>query len=312
MLIKLGPEDRPEALIPQAMAVACSLGRSVCLIETLIGTSPSTEPIDPVDWELRRCAARTRLDALVKRFRSNTCELDFRVLDNFSVEGVDESRTLLGVSRRNNGLPWHIDELTRRFLLAGGEAILVVPDRIPDSLPVQFGRVMVPLDGSPRAECALPGALAIARHHDAELLLVYASPELPVIPQGPPDKEAVALAETLKVRNTRMAGAYLAEVRARCAHAQVALRTVLLDAGDVRRLLVDAVSSESVDLLVIAARGAGGHQDVMSGSVASFLIEHADVPVFMVNQATVLGDPAIYDEIEVAGLRHPDVPVSST
>src|SRR3990167_2091993 len=97
-------------------------------------------------------------------------------------------------------------------------SLLVVPAHTAQGQRVgEIGlrRILVPLDCSPRAECVLPLATALARAHDAELILAHVAPE-PEIPRRlPPSAEDLAVVSQLTERNRLEGGRYLGELRER-------------------------------------------------------------------------------------------------
>ncbi|MEZ4732783.1 MAG: universal stress protein [Caldilineaceae bacterium] len=76
-------------------------------------------------------------------------------------------------------------------------------------------RIVVPLDGSPRAEHVLPNATALAcrKWHGAELHLVHAVARPTMIQRMPLTAEENALAEQLFERNQAQAQKYLEQLR---------------------------------------------------------------------------------------------------
>jgi nucleotide-binding universal stress UspA family protein len=68
-----------------------------------------------------------------------------------------------------------------------------------DIAQMSYRRVLVPLDGSQRAECALPLAKKLANFHNSQLLLVHAVVR-PEIPRHTPfSEEEQQLVDRLKV-----------------------------------------------------------------------------------------------------------------
>ena len=78
---------------------------------------------------------------------------------------------------------------------------------------LRYRRILIPLDGSQRAECVLPMASALARFHEAQILLahVVGRPEMPR--RTPPSREDVEVADRLVERNQAEAIQYLNDLR---------------------------------------------------------------------------------------------------
>lgn len=164
-----------------------------------------------------------------------------------------------------------------------------------------IARILVPLDGSPFAEQALPRAAALAAHHGAELLLVQAldlaSPQASVDPMEAPLLPApVAIREAVE--------AYL---RQQARHASglgaPAVRVLVLDGPPVEGL-AEAVESEKVDLVVLTTHGRGAVRRMFLGGVAHGLLHRLVIPLLLIRP----GEAAQ----PVAGFRRVLLPVDQT
>jgi nucleotide-binding universal stress UspA family protein len=136
-------------------------------------------------------------------------------------------------------------------------------------------RLLVPLDGSPRAEAALPWAATLAAAAGASVLLVRA--EAPMI-ERVPTLEYVPDFSDLDAAIVAHAEAYLATVRTQLpATLPVETRVVALPG-----LQLPAVATETgADLVVMTTRGQGGMRRVLVGSVADRMVRLGP-PVFLV------------------------------
>jgi nucleotide-binding universal stress UspA family protein len=136
--------------------------------------------------------------------------------------------------------------------------------------------LLVPLDGSPLAEQALPLALEIAERANASVRLVHVHP--PGMPGGsgpgsdPRPESAVRESEQ----------AYLNGAAQRVATASpVRVAAELLD-GPVAATLCGRAAATGTDLIVMATHGRGPLTRFWLGSVADQVIRQAPVPVLLV------------------------------
>jgi nucleotide-binding universal stress UspA family protein len=162
----------------------------------------------------------------------------------------------------------------RKLLERAPGSLLIVPAAAEPATGVaRYARVLVPLDGSPEAELALPIAARIALAHDAELVIVHVVPAPEVTQTGPLDSEDLALVDRLRRRNERAASAYLDRARARLSEQNVAARVLLLSQnGDVGGRVAGAAVSEHADLIVAAAHGRNARRTLPCGSATAELI----------------------------------------
>lgn len=132
--------------------------------------------------------------------------------------------------------------------------------------PVAVRRLMAPLDGSARAEMALPWVSKLATATGAAVLLVRAEP--PMI-ERVPSLEYVPDFSDLDAEIVAQAQKYLDEARGRLpATLQVATRVVPQAGFQLPRYAQDA----DIDLVVMTSRGQGGIQRLFLGSVADRMV----------------------------------------
>jgi nucleotide-binding universal stress UspA family protein len=130
-----------------------------------------------------------------------------------------------------------------------------------------YQKILVPLDGSQRAEITLPIAATLAQDCNAQLLLVHVvhKPDMPR--HAPPNAEEIELVERIVEINRAKAARYLENFTSRLpADAQ----TRLLVSDNIAATLHHLVEQESVDLIILSAHGYSGEpQRLMAASPAT-------------------------------------------
>lgn len=143
---------------------------------------------------------------------------------------------------------------------------------------VMFRRILVPLDGSPLAESAIPVAAKIAQANHGTIILLRVEP-IPIVyvpalgPTPPLDVEAV------EAVRTEFAG-YLSAIAGRPLLANVATETLVLT-GPPAQQTVEAVSMKQADLVLMTSHGRTGFSRWMLGSVAQQIAHNTPVPVLI-------------------------------
>ncbi len=152
----------------------------------------------------------------------------------------------------------------------------------------RLAHLVVPLDGSPEAERALPYAVDLATRTGARLTLVRVAEtyrelllEWRGAPVAPSVGERIAAAE-------QEAAAYLERVRERLPE-HLVVRALPLS-GDPKRRLLAVVERERPDLVVLTTHGRGGVERWLLGSVTERLLTATRVPLLVVpaREATTL------------------------
>ena len=146
-----------------------------------------------------------------------------------------------------------------------------------------YSRILVPLDGSPFAEQALPQAIGLARLTAADVHLVRVADIHALDHIGaarlPVDESAVG---PLLAEESSDARVYLQEVRERLRRAGVEA-TVEVVRGPVAKAIVDL--TRAGDLVVMASHGRAGVARWFLGSVAEDVVRRANVPILLVRVA---------------------------
>jgi nucleotide-binding universal stress UspA family protein len=243
-------------------------------------------PIDPVEWTLRHRHVEAELRERASHIgglQTDTVIDDGPAAERICAWARDNAVDLTVLSRCGEGsvsFPG-LGATTRRVAEIVTGSVLIVPSSQVREAPIRFRKVLIPLDGSSRSECALPLGLGIAAAHGAEIVLVHAAPDIDLTGEGPPGAEAISLRDRLRRRNEQAGARYLQRVRSRLASTP-ATRVRVLPSGDPRHALARAVVEENIDLLLLSCTGQSGHPDMSVGSVADYLINHMDIPVLLV------------------------------
>lgn len=133
-------------------------------------------------------------------------------------------------------------------------------------------RILVPLDGSKRAEYALPVAAHLARTTGGTLILLQVYQVMP---------SEFVLSDY--AAEAAQAAAYLAQVAAWHELVGIIVERVTL-AGDVARTILDAVLEYQADTIVLCSHGRSGPTRWALGSVAEKVARHAPIPVLVLRE----------------------------
>lgn len=142
-----------------------------------------------------------------------------------------------------------------------------------------YKKILVPLDGSQRAEGILPHVEDLASRYQSTILLLqiveptiaYASP-YDVYPELSLE-DAERRAKDVSVYLSNLARRFQGEgVRTQC-H---------VEQGPVVTTILDLANSEDVDLIAMASHGRSGLARVFYGSVAAGVLSHVDRPLLLV------------------------------
>jgi nucleotide-binding universal stress UspA family protein len=146
---------------------------------------------------------------------------------------------------------------------------------------IEFKRVLVPLDGSPLAERALPVAMALAQKLDSTIVLFRALEiSAPSIPALYPDT-ALSLAREAHEHVRTEVEQYLAAKEGELEGQGYDVEVELRDEPPAEGIL-DTASAMEIDLIVMSTHGRGGLARWTFGSVADKVARHSPCPVLLV------------------------------
>lgn len=138
-----------------------------------------------------------------------------------------------------------------------------------------YQRILVPLDGSELAECALSHVQSLVKDGLAvEVTLLH------IIRIDIPWSEV----DLHAFRGPVFAAAnkYLAEMESRLASAGVKVKTKALEANWTANTITEYAQKNSMDLIVMSTHGYTGLKKAMLGSVASGVLNQSSVPVLLI------------------------------
>jgi nucleotide-binding universal stress UspA family protein len=139
-----------------------------------------------------------------------------------------------------------------------------------------YNRILLPLDGSPLAEQALPHTIALAERFQSELILLQV---LIKLPRDARTTEAffrrAEEAQNVLVRE------YLERIAASVQEHGITVQVITIE-GRPHFQILQYAETNQVDLIVMCSRGQSGLSRWMIGSVSDRVMRGADVPVLLV------------------------------
>ena len=143
-----------------------------------------------------------------------------------------------------------------------------------------YPKVLVPLDGSELAECALPEVIKLGRGGVVGEVIILKVIEIEVIHIPKAYERSIDFAALSNAHRTE-AMKYLEGVQSRLQAEGIKVGTELLE-GRPKEKIVDYARKHPVDLIVIATHGYTGMKRLMFGSVALQVLHDSNVPVLLI------------------------------
>lgn len=143
-----------------------------------------------------------------------------------------------------------------------------------------YQKILVPLDGSERAEAIMPHVIEIAQCGQAKVVLLQVVEPEPLL-ISPYDPLTIRESDQAIARQMSEAKAYL---QAECTR----LHKLGLEAqsrvehGPVVEAILEVANAEGVDLIAMASHGRSGLARVIFGSVATGILHQAQQPLLLI------------------------------
>jgi len=145
---------------------------------------------------------------------------------------------------------------------------------------MMYRKILVPLDGSKRAEAILPHAEELARRYNARIDLLQVI-EYKFI-TGP---FAVHPNEDFE-QHQKEAKAYLTAIQNGLRAKKIETLIHVVD-GAVVASIINIANREAVDLIALASHGRGGLARVYYGSVAAGILQRVDRPLLLIRSRSM-------------------------
>lgn len=294
ILVPLDGSKLAECVLPHVSAFAHLNDARVTLVHVL---EPPTlagkrEPTDPIRWQLAANEVEHYLAEVRERLGPGVASAEWRMFEGQTTANVVEYAQAEGVdlialsSHGQSGMMgWNLGAVVHKLALHTRTSVLIVRAfGVSPSTdePLRYERLLLPLDGSRRAEIVLPNASHIADEHRARLTLAHIVQRAPTTSRLPlPEREA-DLEERFLTMRRRHAERYLATVRDELASVGRDVDMHVDVETDAVARLHDLADAESADLVVVSAHGASGSNRWPFGTTVLNLLAYGTKPLLVI------------------------------
>jgi nucleotide-binding universal stress UspA family protein len=272
-------------VVSHAAALAEPLSSRVILTGVMSGAENGSgdEFIDPVLWSVTKSEFEITLNQYAQYLRNRNIETEIDIIKSSWVEGL--VRYAVSTDCDLMVLPYDGDRPSQLIQSLLKHTHIPVLLARADDLEPAFKNILIPLDGSQRAESSINLAASIARATGARLHLTHVvqQPEMPR--RTTVSAEDLEIAQQLVDRNAEEARRYLDQVATNLAFD---VETHVVIDKKVASALHNLVDQEGIDLLVLSAHGYTGEPQWPFGMVAENLVRYSKVPTLIVQDLPAL------------------------
>jgi nucleotide-binding universal stress UspA family protein len=297
ILVPLDGSQLAECVFPHVSAMAHSFEAEITLLRILEKNQAGApaQLFDLLNWQINKTKAALYLEKMKARMQEAGLQARTVVLDGLVAEGITEyvqkqgMKLIILSSHGHSGLSqWGISSIAQKIILSAPTSLLIVranqfgdrPGELVET-PV-YQHILVPLDGSQRAENVLPIITRLAQFHKPQVHLVQVVQTPEMARQMPPAREDIDLAAQVVARNMEEAGHYLEQVKSRSSLEGIAVQTHLLTSDNAAATLHQLGEQEHIDLVTFSAHGYTGNQQWPYGSMVNNFILYGKAPLLIV------------------------------
>ncbi len=290
ILVPLDGSPLAECVLPHTVAIAQAFESRSTLLRVLerSTTTGRLKSVDPLEWQMVKAEVSAYLNGVTARLQEVGLQAENALLEGQAAERVvqfaqshDVKLMILSSHGRSGLSGWNVSGVVQKIILRAYVPTMIVRAYRPTSkglTGLRYRRLLVPLDGSQRAECVLPLAATLASHHSSQLVLAHivSKPEMPR--RAPLTREDIALTNQVTERNRQEATRYLDQLKSRL---PMDARIIMMDSDNVIASLHELVEREEIDLVLLSAHGYSGGAKWPYGSVTISFIAYGTTPLLI-------------------------------
>lgn len=315
ILVPLDGSALAERAIPHAELFARIFHSDIILLQVLDPANSHTDPnaCDPLKWQIIKTEAEIYLQGKTDQIHKNLgekslisgdkeknrveyCIREGRIAENIVDFAHSEHIDLIVISTHGAGgfSRWNINSITQKVISMIYLPVLIVRSFDPPQMNepiIQYKRIMLPIDGSRRAEWAMSIGAELAKREISTkdlsnntvkqprilLLTVIRPPEFPV--PEPIPVEISQLSDQLVKVSYEVVNKYLSELKERL---PVESETRIIESSSIATAIHDQAEMENIDLVVFCAHGYSGQFNFPYGSITRNYLEHGSKCVLIV------------------------------
>ena len=294
ILVPLDGSQLAECVLPHAVAVGQAFNAKIRLLHVLDRNQAGVSPqlFDLLNWQINKTEAKLYLEKIGERLQKSGLQTEAIVLEGLVAESItefaqsQEMKLVILSSHGHSGLKkWGISSVTHKIILSAPTSVLII--RAPRQKEQSYERILVPLDGSWRAENALSMVVLLARFHKSQIHIVHVVKTPEMARHMPPAQEDIDLSNRIVARNREEASHYLDQVKLGSPMAGIDVQTHLLVSDNATLAIHELVDREQIDMLVLSAHGYSGNNQWPYGSMVNNFILYGKVPLLIVQDLPV-------------------------
>jgi nucleotide-binding universal stress UspA family protein len=306
ILVPLDGSQLADCVLPHVVAISHPFDAEIILLRMLEKNQAGTsaQMFDLLNWQINKTKSTLYLEKTKARIQSLSVRARTAVIEGLVAEGIIEYAQSHGMklivlsSHGRNGLTqWGISSITQKIILSAQTSLLIVRahqygDHTDElSATALYQNILVPLDGSQRAENVLPIVTQLAHFHKSQVHLAHVVNTPEMARQMPPTSEDIELANRVVERNREEAANYLEQLKSRSYLEGIAVQTHLITSENTAVALHQLEEQAQIDIVALNAHGYSGNHQWPYGSMVNNFILYGKAPLLIVQDLPLKQEP---------------------
>ncbi len=292
ILLPLDGSALAECVLPHAVALAKAFKSRLTLLRVVFPKKSENQQsiVNPMDWQMLKSEADAYLKSVQLRLDDVGVQSEICVMEGNPAQQIidytrDEKVDLIVMSSHGKGglSEWNINSVVQKVLYRAFVPVMLIRAYHASPEPLEgltYDRILLPLDGSKRAECSLPLAKSIGAVQHAKIYLTHIVEE-PILPnQTPLSKEDRDLIKRLTEIKVNEAERYLSMIKEQ--FDEIDIQTIIETSSKTNIALHDIVERDEIDLVLMSAHGYSGENRWPYGNITLNFIAYGTTPLIII------------------------------
>lgn len=291
ILLPLDGSALAERVLPHAVALTNAFDSKLTLLRVVFQEEDENchSMINPIDWQMRKTEAGSYLKSVKSRLEEIEIDSEIQIIEGKPAHQIieyakqNDVNLILMSSHGSSGVSeWNINSTVQKVLLRAMSPVMIIrayQEPIEGLTGLSYKKLLVPLDGSKRAESILPLAESISAVQNSKIILTHIVEE-PCLPcQTPLSDNEQAVIKKLNEINYKESEKYLAQIKEQLDEENVEM--IIQGSQKPTIALQDIIDREQIDLVLLCAHGYSGDNRWPYGKVALNFIAFGTTPIII-------------------------------
>ncbi len=299
ILVPIDGSKLAECVLPHAISFANAYHAKITLLRVMdpvLEVAGKRIPIKPFDWRMYQTEAEVYLGSIQQKLLEQQIETEYHILEGaFSDRIIDYVKqndidfVIISSHGQSGHSGWNVSSNVQRILINVFKPILIIRATLFEidlNVTQSYKNIVIPLDLSQRAECALSAVTSIARHFHSKLIPLYLvnKPDMPSrMPLSDTDR---LLLDSIIERNRQEAESYLTQLKNRMDSSEYTFTPHIITCESIATSLHDYVGKTKVDLVALCAHGFSGNSHLPFSSLVTNFIAFGTTPLLIIQDMT--------------------------